>query len=117
MNIKILFTLLFANFLVTSSGFAISPQPFFDIQIDRFEDIFTDPKYFNYSTVKVRKVNKTRSIVGEMVNLQPIGNDVLGGGNLYKKQGNEYRLMPYKVQMVPLCDALINDGEIYMKIN
>jgi hypothetical protein len=87
------------------------PGTYFDIQLDRFEQLECDLNVVDASAMKIRKVNKTRSIIGNMVVNVELGNDVMLEGAAYKKQGNEYRLMPFKLSPQPLCDTLIGDGK------
>ena len=91
-------------------------QSYFDVQVDRFELLYQNTSYFDWSGLKVRKVNKKRSIVGDVKFFVPIGNEIMFIGNAYKKQGGEYRLMPYKVQPTPFCDFLRKDGKFWIKI-
>lgn len=57
-----------------------------------------DPKYVNGSGIKIRKVNGTRGIVGKGIIHIPITkNDILRISS-YKKQGGEYRMLPYKLE-------------------
>lgn len=106
---KVIF-IFFSQILIISS--VDLPKPaYFDIQLDRFEQLQNDPSVVDASEIKVRKVNKTRSIIGNMKTFVEIGNDILVQGKAYKKQGNEYRLSPYKLQPQPLCDTVINDSK------
>lgn len=34
-------------------------------------------------------------------------------GNMYKKSGNDYKMMPYKFGPLPLCDFIKNEKYIY----
>lgn len=102
MNSKILIIFLLIN-LVDS---------YFDVQLDRSDVLEQDTNYVDWSSLKVRRINKTRSIIGEMKFPIPFGNDVKLQGLAYKKQGGEYRLMPYKIQPTPFCDLCSNDSKL-----
>lgn len=90
---------------------------YFDVQLDRFEQLYADPEYGDWSGIKVRKVNKTRSIIGEMKFFKPIGNDMIMEGLSYKKQGNEYRLMPYHRAKEGFCDVLASESNLKIILN
>lgn len=94
--------------------FSQLPKPaYFDVQLDRFDVVESDKEVYDLSNIKVRKVNKIRSLVGEWIIKQPTGNDVIFEIKIYKKQGNEYRLLPYKVLPQPLCDVFSADGKFF----
>lgn len=58
LKLKLLF---FSLSLVKAFAQLELPQPaYFDIQIDRFEQIEADPEVFDLSSIKVRKVNSTQ---------------------------------------------------------
>ena len=88
---------------------------YFDVQMDRLELIYQDPKCVNFSKIKIRKINKVRSLVGEADFFIPFGNDVTLEGTFLKKQGGEYRLMPYRFSPTPFCVFASNDGEIELE--
>jgi hypothetical protein len=86
---------------------------YIDIQFDRIDIIFQDEKFVDFSKLKVRKVNKTRALIGEFTYKIPMGNDIMIEGRLYKKQGGEYRLMPYRAPRKPYCEANIDDRKYF----
>lgn len=57
--------------------FSLNPNNYFDIQIDRFEQYYANKSAVDWSGIKVRKVNKTRMLIGEIINYNPFGNDYL----------------------------------------
>lgn len=63
--------------------------------------------------VRVKKVNKTRSIVGYIFYYEPFGNNIKVEIRTLKKQGGEYRYMPYKQVPEAFCDVLAKDKYIY----
>lgn len=87
-------------------------ESYFDAQMDRFEVLYQNLSYSDFSQLKVRKVNKVRSLVGEIKFFVPFGNDITIEAKAYKKQGGEYRQMPYKFPPMPFCDFLIQDRKI-----
>ena len=100
MNPKVLILILSINLV----------QSYFDVQMDRFEVMEQDTRYTDWSEMKIRKVSKVRSLIGHVKIEVPVGNNVLVEGKAYKKQGGEYRLMPYHVSPLPLCDYLGSDS-------
>lgn len=108
MNLKQLSLFLASLIQIVTLG---DSKPYFDVQLDRIEQIQSDPEYIDISSVKVRRFNKSRIMVGQFDIRKPIGNEVLVEIISYKKQGNEFRLQPYKLTPKPLCDLLINDAK------
>lgn len=107
MKLVFIFLLLFAE-----------SQQFFDIQFDRFELMFQNESFFDYSKLRVRKYNKTvRLLIGEITYNQPIGNEIIVEVKGYKKQGNQYRLLPYHAAPTPYCTSLENDRKDLFDIN
>ncbi|KAL7014671.1 hypothetical protein ACKWTF_016052 [Chironomus riparius] len=70
----------------------------------------------DWSDVKVKKINKTRSIVGEVTFHQAVGNEIMLDGVAYVKQGGEYRVMPYKKPKKPLCQFFEDNDYVYPKL-
>ena len=70
----------------------------------------------DWEGVKVKKINKTRSIIGEVIFYQAVGNEIILDGNAYVKQGGEYRLMPFKQPKKPLCEFFQDDDYVYPKL-
>lgn len=65
---------------------------------------------------KVKKVNKTRSIFGSFFYHVPFGNDIKVEIKTLKKQGGEYRYLPYTLLPGPFCDILGSDKYLYPDI-
>ncbi|KAG5676538.1 hypothetical protein PVAND_006364 [Polypedilum vanderplanki] len=98
--------------LVVSAD-VFKPKPYFELIMDRFETIFENKKYFEWN-IKIKKINKTtRGIFGFAYFHVPIGNDIKFEGKVLKKQGGEYRYLPYGVKPEPICDLFANDKYIY----
>jgi hypothetical protein len=104
----------------------------FDVILDRYENIFINPDYIDVN-LKIKKVNKIRSIVGNVQIIRPFDNDFKEEVKSLKKQGNdrrrlsfsfiysafsggEYRYMPYSVQTKPFCDLVSSDTYLYPDI-
>lgn len=97
---NLIFLILLINFV----------DSYFDAEIDRFDLISQNTNLTDWSSMKVRKVNKIRCLVGEIKIYKSFGNDIMVQVKGYKKQGGEYRLMPYKLQPTPFCDFVKSDG-------
>lgn len=115
------FTFIFFIFsrIFLSSALDISPPskaPYFDFIIDRVEIMEFDESFVNVS-VKIRKVNGYRTLVGTIEFFKPFGSDVIIKANLLKKQGNEYRYTPFKYFDTPVCTWAATDGELYFIIS
>jgi hypothetical protein len=67
--------------------------------------------FFDWSKLKVSRIKgtKTRALFGPMTARGAIDNSFTFMGNMYKKQGGEYRLQPFKLPPQSFCDALNND--------
>ncbi|KAG5667740.1 hypothetical protein PVAND_015710 [Polypedilum vanderplanki] len=85
---------------------------FFEAILDRFELIHEDKKSFEWK-IKIRKVNKTRMIVGTLNLKVPLGNEIVEEILSLKKQGGEYRYMAYKVKKTPFCKLNGEDKFFY----
>ena len=66
--------------------------------------------------MKVKKINKTRSVVGEVIIYQPLGNEIIVEGRGFMKQGGEYRQMPYRFPQTPMCQFYENDAYVYPEL-
>lgn len=102
-----IFVLIFCYFGKVHSAL---PQ-YFDIQLDRFEVLYADPKVVEFNNIKVRKINKTRSIIGNISYHVPIDENMICITKVLKKQGNEYKYLPYRVPPTGLCEVFRSDGK------
>jgi hypothetical protein len=87
------------------------PQ-YFDIQIDRVVILYQNPKMVEFN-IKIRRVNRVRSAIGNVSYHVPIDNNMLCDLKLLKKQGNEYRYQPYRIPPNGLCEAFRTDGNFF----
>lgn len=83
-----------------------------EIEVQRIEQL-NEPKFIDYTELKIKKVNKERKIVGNTTFHVDLDNDVIGVVYLFQKQGGEYRLMPYKLQNKGICDFFNDDNIFY----
>lgn len=61
-----------------------------------------------------KKHNKTvRALFGEVIARTTEGNDVYLEVESFKKQGGEFRKMPYKISKAPFCDVASGDEYVY----
>ena len=61
---------------------------FIEFILDRFEVLFNTPEITEFN-VRVRKVNKTRALVGYITLNVPLGNDFTTEYKIMKKQGEK----------------------------
>jgi hypothetical protein len=81
-----------------------------EIELETAEQILGDTKNFlDWRELKIRKMNKTRKVVGNVTYHASIDNSYVAVTTLYKKQGGEYRLMPYTLPKMGYCDFLNSD--------
>jgi hypothetical protein len=85
-----------------------------EIEIREFKQI-SGAEDIDFSGFKVRKINKTtRALVGPViVKATGIDNDVKMEHLVYKKQGGEYRKLPYNLPPQECCDFLNNDPYVF----
>jgi hypothetical protein len=77
-----------AKILVRASDIQphFSNGKFFEVIIDRFELVYENKDIFEW-IIRVRKVNKTRFIVGKVIVKVPLGDEVVEEIRSMKKQG------------------------------
>lgn len=88
---------------------------FIEIILDRCVQLEGDRENFiDASNLKVKKLNRTtRGIVGNLTFHVPLDNSYLAEATVYKKQGGEYRLMPFRYPPTGLCTAVNTDKVWY----
>jgi hypothetical protein len=59
-------------------------------------------------------MNKTRKLVGNVTYHVPVDNSYIAITNLYKKQGGEYRMMPYTLPKKGYCD-FVNSEKLFVE--
>lgn len=78
-----------------------------DLILDRTEQTSGDTKNFlDWTDVKVKKINKTRMIIGKAIYQVPLDNSYLIDTSVYKMQGGDYKLTPFKLPLLGFCDSL-----------
>ncbi|KAL7037961.1 hypothetical protein ACKWTF_009418 [Chironomus riparius] len=110
----ILFVLIFACevFTMDLMNSNSTNKKFFELILDRFELLTESPEIADWH-IRVRKVNKTRALVGFISIYEPFGNNFLTEYKVLKKQGGEYRYLPYSVPRSPICDFFEKDPYFY----
>jgi Protein of unknown function (DUF1091) len=63
-------------------------------------------------SLKVKRLKKQRLVFGNFTFLKPLGNELTIEITAYKKQGGEYRLLPYKIRK-PVFDLAKEDTYVY----
>jgi hypothetical protein len=72
-------------------------------------------EFADWSGVRVRKINKTaKAIVGTIqIHAPDLNNKNSIEVQLYRKQGGQYRQLPFKSENTPACDAVNADAFFY----
>ena len=86
-----------------------------EVDISHVEQL-NEPTYIDFTKVYVRKVDKVRKIFGNTTAHIDLDNSFLCEVEIYKKQGGEYRLMPFKVSKKGLCDLHDEDKLFYPEL-
>lgn len=63
-------------------------MPFFEIILDRIENVLETPELFQWN-LKIKKINKTKSLFGYVENRVYFGNEFKLSFKLLKKQGKK----------------------------
>jgi hypothetical protein len=81
--------------------------------MQKFEQIFING-IADFSQIRVKRIHgtKERGISGVYRVKGPITNSYKYKVTFYKKQGGEYRLMPYNSPLAPWCSTYDNDPYI-----
>ncbi|KAL7020228.1 hypothetical protein ACKWTF_011423 [Chironomus riparius] len=90
----------------------LNENKYFEIIPDRIECLLESPET-GYWHLKVRKVNKTRAIFGYISFFKPMGDGIELDAKALKKQGGEYRYLPYRLPRLPFCPFCSEDDYIY----
>lgn len=110
MDLKIIQSLLVLSVLFSQTFSQLPIPAYFDIQLNWIDVIFQDEQSVELN-LKIKKVNKIRSWIGEIKWNVQMDNEIVCGIKGLKKQGNEYRYLPYRVEPAKLCDFIHNDGK------
>ena len=82
-------------------------------------DVFVknDQKHVNLDKLRIKKMNKTHHmLVGEFVFHHEFDDNYQIACLAYKKTGNDYKLLPYKVGPTNFCEFFRNEKMIYPDI-
>lgn len=83
-----------------------------DIEVQRLEQL-NGTNWADWSNLKTRRVDKDRKLFGNITIHTDIDNSYLIEFRTYKKQGGEYRLLPYRLPKKKFCDAIRDDDVVY----
>lgn len=76
-----------------------------------------DTNYANLDNLRIKKVNKTHHMLrGELVLYKEIGNEFQLICLSYKKAGNDYKLLPYKVGPQNFCEFIESEKLLYPEV-
>jgi hypothetical protein len=70
----------------------------------------------DFTTLKIKRVNKTRVFYGKIVHHVEFDDTFIMTENILKKQGGEYRLLPFKVDATPACSFYQQDKVVYSEL-
>lgn len=84
----------------------------FEAEIQYFEQLH-GTENFDCSSFKIRKQNKTRKVYGTVIMHMPLDNSVMVRFEAFKKQGGEYRKLPYRLPPMPQCETTKGNNTYY----
>ena len=85
-------------------------KAYVEIEIESMKQVFGDPdKFGDWSKLKTKKINKTRKLVGPLIYHIDVDNSYLIESSVFRKQGGEYRLTPFKYPKKGFCDLIATD--------
>ncbi|KAL7020230.1 hypothetical protein ACKWTF_011424 [Chironomus riparius] len=111
-KIFVLFFFIFAEEKSFTLAETLPAGNYFEVIIDRIEVVQEVPGFSEWH-LKVRKVNKTRQIFGYIELYIDFGNNLMVEYKCLKKQGGEYRYLPFSVPKQPYCDYVKADTFFY----
>jgi hypothetical protein len=88
---------------------------YIEVELKLVEQL-TDTTLFDYSKLKIRKHEKIRKIFGNVTHHIDLDNSYTAFGDLFTKQGGEYRKLPYRLPEAKLCDFYQNDKFYYKEM-
>lgn len=90
---------------------------FLEFNLQYAEPEFKKSNYVNFDNMKVKKVNRTHHlIVGEVIFHVPVGNEVMITTRLFKKAGNDYKLLPFRTSPQGWCDFVKSDTVVWPQV-
>lgn len=83
---------------------------YYDIEFENIKQDFGQ-ELIDCSKLKIARIKgtKLRGLFGPVNFIGSIGDNYKIGGNMYKKQGGEYRLQPFKLPGRGVCEAYNSD--------
>lgn len=97
---------------------SLKSASYLEVELVQCSQLYGDTENFlDGSGIKVKKVNRTtRGLVGNITYHVPLDDSYFVESQFYKKQGGEYRLMPYKTPSTGFCNAVKNDIYFYPEL-
>lgn len=91
---------------------------YFDIELRHVNQISGMENVADYTGLKVKRLTKkTRGIFGNLTVTGVLDDSYLIGVNAARKQGGEYRLLPYRIPPKPICTFINEDTYIYPELS
>ena len=76
-----------------------------------------DQKHMNIDRLRIKKVNKTHHLlIGEFDSHHALDDNYQLAGFLYKKAGNDYKRLPYKIGPKNFCEFIKTEKLVYPSI-
>lgn len=89
---------------------------YFELDVDFVEQL-SETTYIDFTELKVRRINGTRKIMGNVTYHISLDNTFTEELLVYLKQGGEYRILPYKVSKKGVCDFHNGDEYFYPEMS
>lgn len=89
---------------------------YFELDLQKFEQVEADIRFFDWSELKLKKENRTRKLFGQMKYFVPADNSFQVEMTSFTKQGGEYRKLPFRVARKNLCDFYQNSKNFYHEL-
>jgi hypothetical protein len=89
---------------------------YIEVDVRSIETLEGDKSIVDLTYLKIRKINKTRMIIGNITVNTPIDDSFIMGVLAFVKQGNEYRKMPYRIPPKKMCQFIKDDDYFYEEL-
>ena len=96
--------------------FILKAFAYLDIEFQSVEQTIGQGSFSEFG-LKVKRVNKTtKGFFGTVAQLVVVDDTFLAGAVLSKKQGGEYRKLPYNFPLTKICDTLEKDIYVFPEL-
>jgi hypothetical protein len=86
---------------------------YLEVEVQKFNQTFSTG-WMDTSKIRIKRINRTkeRGLHGPWIVRGPIDDTYKVKATIYKKQGGEYRLLPYNFPLADYCSAINSDPYI-----